>query len=172
MKVLIAGIGNLFMGDDGFGCAVARRLRRGSLPQGVEAHDFGIRDLDLCYALTSGEFDLAILVDAIFRGDAPGTLHLIEPAFGAPRDGSSDPSLLALHAMNPHRVLSLVAALGAGVPRLLMLACEPRDLGGDEGKMGLSEVVEAAVATAVMQIFELVGAEPTAGDAAPGEAPI
>jgi len=79
MKVLVAGIGNIFMGDDGFGCAVARRLQRCALPIGLEVCDFGIRDLDLYYALSSSEFDLVIVIDAIFRGVTPGSLQLMEP---------------------------------------------------------------------------------------------
>jgi hydrogenase maturation protease len=165
VKVLVAGIGNIFLGDDGFGCAVARRLQRCTRPTGLEIRDFGIRDLDLCYALSSSEFDVVILIDAIFRGAAAGSLQLMEPTAALPDEAGSNDSLLAMHALNPHRVLSLIAVAVALVPRLLILACEPQDLGGDAGRMGLSEPVQAAVAKAVTQIFDLVGGTLTAGAA-------
>ncbi|MEO8378620.1 MAG: hydrogenase maturation protease [Acidobacteriota bacterium] len=146
MNVLIAGIGNIFQGDDAFGVEVAQRLARRTLPEGVRAVDFGIRGYDLAYALMEKR-DCTILVDAVPRGGAPGTLYVIEPdlsALEAPADVSA-------HAMDPLNVFRLVKAMGGSWSRVLLLGCEPDDLGSeDEGKMGLSAVVEASVGEAVL----------------------
>ena len=77
-RVLVAGIGNVFLGDDGFGVALAGRLARHALPPGVDVADFGIRGMDLAYALGDG-YDAAVLLDAAPRGEPPGTLSVIEP---------------------------------------------------------------------------------------------
>jgi hydrogenase maturation protease len=146
VKVLIAGIGNIFHGDDAFGVEVAQRLAKRPMPDGVAAVDFGIRGYDLAFAMME-ERDCTILVDAVPRGGAPGTLYIIEPdlaSLGESSDGSA-------HAMNPLNVLRLVQALGGTHGRVLLLGCEPAELGSDEeGKMGLSDVVAAAVDDAVV----------------------
>lgn len=152
MRVLIAGIGNIFQGDDAFGVEVAQRLSRRPLPDGVEAVDFGIRGYDLAYAVME-ERDCTILVDAVPRGEAPGTLYVIEPdltMLDAPADVSA-------HAMNPLNVFRLVKAMGGSWSRVLLLGCEPGDLGSEEeGKMGLSDAVAAAVDQAVVLAESLV----------------
>ncbi|HEY0317313.1 MAG TPA: hydrogenase maturation protease [Solirubrobacterales bacterium] len=118
MRVLVAGIGNVFLGDDGFGVALANRLAASELPAGVEVVDFGIRGIDLAWAMQDG-YDAVVLLDATPRGSAPGTLYLIEPEVepGAhPIEG---------HGMDPVTVLSLVHALGGTPPRTLVVGCEP-----------------------------------------------
>ncbi|MEO8217475.1 MAG: hydrogenase maturation protease [Acidobacteriota bacterium] len=141
-QVLIAGIGNIFQGDDGFGVEVAQRLMRRTLPPEVRVTDFGIRGFDLAYALMD-QHDCTILVDAVSRGEDPGTLYVIEPDL----DDVSETELNA-HAMNPQNVFALVKSMGGQCKRVLLVGCEPKDLGGDEGKMGLTDEVSAAVEAA------------------------
>jgi hydrogenase maturation protease len=143
--VLIAGIGNVFLADDGFGCEVAQRLAQRELPPGVKVGEFGIRGMDLAYELQE-DYDAAILVDAVPRGEAPGTLYVIEPELG-----SGEPVLDA-HAMDPVRVLDLARTLGTLPPRVLIVGCEPgSDLSLDDEElvMGLSPDVSAAIDKAV-----------------------
>jgi hydrogenase maturation protease len=158
--ILIAGIGNIFLGDDGFGCEVTARLARGAWPEGVSVVDFGIRGLDLAYALLDG-YDAAILVDAVPRGGEPGMIYIIEPDLCelneqcAP-EVSQLPMLVDAHAMNPLNVLSLVRSMGGEWGRILLVGCEPLTLGPEEGQMGLSEPVAAAVDEAVSVVESLV----------------
>jgi len=152
MNVLIAGIGNIFQGDDAFGVEVAQRLARRPLPEGVKAVDFGIRGYDLAYEVME-ERDCTILVDAVPRGGTPGTLYVIEPDFSS----LDEPSDVSAHAMNPLNVFRLVKAMGGTWSRVLLLGCEPADLGSEEeGKMGLSDAVAAAVDEAVVLAESLV----------------
>jgi hydrogenase maturation protease len=148
VKALVAGIGNIFMGDDGFGCEVARRLSGLQLPEGVDVVDFGIRGIDLGYALTDG-YDLAVLIDAMDSGAAPGSVSVIEPRIEAASDGECE---VDAHSMDPAQVLRLIASLRERAPRLLMVTCVPDTLGGDEGHLGLSECASAAVDTAVNEV--------------------
>jgi hydrogenase maturation protease len=155
-RVLIACVGNIFLGDDGFGVEVARRLSGRSLPEGVVLKDFGIRGFDLTYALLDG-YDLTILVDACPRGAAPGTLHLIEPDPAAEDSSVAQPAPLEMHGMNPMNVLRMVRSLGGEPKRILVVGCEPAELESDEdGRLGLSEPVEAAVDEAVALVERLV----------------
>jgi hydrogenase maturation protease len=154
MRVLVAGIGNIFLGDDGFGPAVARRLAQRPLPEGVQVVDFGIRGMDLVYALLD-EYDAVILVDLAPRGETPGTLSLIEPRLD--QMGGVD---LDAHGMDPVKVLTLARAMGAPPNRTFLVACEPGrviDLdSGEEMVMALSEPVQAAVAGAGAMVESLV----------------
>src|SRR5262245_3824394 len=153
-RILVAGIGNIFLGDDAFGVEVAARLASRPLPPTVRVVDFGIRGLDLVYALADG-FDLAILVDAVPRGSEPGTLYTIEPEL--PEMSGDRPVVLATHGMDPLKVLLLARAMGQTPERLLIVGCEPAWLGdGDAGGMGLSEPVRAAIGPAVTLIEELI----------------
>jgi hydrogenase maturation protease len=161
-RILVAGIGNIFMGDDGFGCEVARQLSCLDLPADVDVVDFGIRGIDLGYALMDG-YEVAILLDAIARDGAPGTVHVIEPELDeAPLDLAEQAEeaepLIALHEMDPLKVLRFVAALGKQRPRVLLVACEPESLGGEEGFMGLSVPVAAAVGRAVNEVRVILDA--------------
>lgn len=153
-KILVAGIGNIFLGDDAFGVEVARRLSARPQPEAVRVADFGIRGYDLAYALLDG-YDTTILIDACPRGDAPGTLYVIEPDLndlGGP-EGQQGP--VEAHGMNPLNVLRLASSMGP-LKRVLLVGCEPQSFGPDEGQMGLSEPIEAALDDAVKMVESLI----------------
>jgi hydrogenase maturation protease len=154
--ILIAGIGNIFLGDDAFGVEVARSLSRRALPVEVQVKDFGIRGFDLAYTLLD-PWHTVILVDALPRNQAPGTLFVLEPDLS----GLGDPAAIGMdlnpHGMDPLRVLNLAASLGPITAHILVLGCEPKDFGDDlEGRMGLSPQVQAVVEEASNMIEELV----------------
>ena len=152
-RVLIAGIGNIFLGDDAFGVEVARRLASRPLPEGVRVVDFGIRGFDLAFALLDG-CDLAVLVDATPRGGPPGTLYVIEPE---PEPAEAAGGMVETHGMNPMNVLRLVRSMGGRPPPMRVVGCEPATLGSEEDPaLGLSEPVAAAVDEAVRLIEGLV----------------
>ena len=153
MKALVAGIGNIFMGDDGFGCEVAQRLSRSKLPEGVDVVDFGIRSMDLGYALTA-DYEVAILIDTVERNDAPGTVFVIEPAIEEVQltELESGEHMIVPHAMDLAKILRFVASLGRRRPRVLLVACQPEYLGGAHGHIGLSIRVAAAVDEAVREV--------------------
>lgn len=151
-RILIAGIGNIFCGDDGFACEVIRRLEAQPLPAGVDAVDFGIRALDLGYALQD-PYELVVLVDIVDRDGAPGSVYLMEPALDGP---AIAPGSAAMHEMDLGTVLGIVAALGEDRPQVLLVGCQPDYLGGEEGHLGLSAAVEAAVPVAVAQVREII----------------
>ncbi len=154
--ILIAGIGNIFFGDDGFGSVVARRLAGRPAIDGVRVADFGIRGLDLAYALTDG-YDLAILIDATREGGPPGTLYTIEPILPSlDDDNASGAGLVDGHRMDPMNVLRLARRIGEPCPRILLVGCEPADFGGEEGSMELSQPVQAAVNDACVLVESLV----------------
>jgi hydrogenase maturation protease len=149
MKILIAGVGNIFLGDDGFGVEVAVALTKRQLPSGVSVKDFGIRGFDLAYALLD-PWDAVIIVDALPRGQAAGTLYVLEP------DAAAADMELNPHGMDPVRVLNLAASLGSISAKVLVVGCEPHDFGDElEGRMGLSAPVQAAVEEACDMIVEL-----------------
>lgn len=150
-KILVAGVGNIFLGDDAFGVAVAQRLSKMALPEGVRVEDFGIRGYDLAYALM-GEWDLVILVDALSRGGTPGTLYTIDPELPEPQSHSA---AFDAHSMNPESVLQLVTALGGHPARMLVVGCEPGRLEAEES-ISLSSDVEAAVDEAIRMVEELI----------------
>jgi hydrogenase maturation protease len=155
-NILIAGIGNIFLGDDAFGVDVAQALQMRELPEGVTVKDFGIRGFDLAYALLD-PWDTVILVDAMPRGETPGTLYAIEPnmeAIGCPTNPAAtmDP-----HSMDPVRVLTLAASIGTITTCVLVVGCEPQDFGEElEGRMGLSAPVRAAIDEACDMVLQLV----------------
>ncbi|HEY7634638.1 MAG TPA: hydrogenase maturation protease [Gemmatimonadales bacterium] len=153
--ILVAGIGNVFLGDDGFGVEVAHRLAGRSLPGGVTVTDFGIRGYDLAYALVRGA-DYTILVDACPRGEPPGTVFVLEPDLTDldARDGG--PAVVDAHDLNPLHVLRLARSLGAELRKVVVVGCEPATLGPPEGHMGLSDPVRAAVDEAVPLIEGLI----------------
>jgi hydrogenase maturation protease len=154
-SILVAGIGNIFMGDDAFGCEVARRLAGRVLPPSVRVVDFGIRGFDLAYAIMDGP-DVTVFVDATPQGGEPGTLYTIEPDLSELNVGSEGGIIVETHGMNPLKVLGMVKAMGGEFKRILLVGCEPETLGGEEGLMGLSEPVEAAVDGAVRVVESLV----------------
>jgi hydrogenase maturation protease len=146
--ILVAGIGNIFLGDDAFGVEVVRRLASLKLPESVRVTDFGIRGFDLAYALQDG-YETTILVDACPHGEAPGTLYVIEPDLKSLDDPDAPQPVVEAHAMNPVAVLRMAKAMNIEVKNMLLVGCEPETLGGEEGQMGLSATVEAAVDRAV-----------------------
>jgi hydrogenase maturation protease len=152
-KILVAGIGNIFFGDDAFGCEVASQLAGRPLPQGVRVTDFGIRSYDLAYAIMDN-YNATILVDATAQGNAPGTIYLIEPDL-IKLDELPNESVNS-HSMNPVRVLQLVRSLGGKPGWLRVVGCEPAVLESEEGTMGLSEKVQAAVMPAIEMIESLI----------------
>ncbi len=151
-SILIAGIGNIFEGDDAFGVEVVQRLRGRSLPPGVTAVDFGIRGIDLVYALMD-RHDAVVLVDAAQRGAAPGTVSVIEVE---PERAPAGGATLSPHGLDPVAALALVRAMGSEAPPLFLVACEPQTLGGEDGLMGLSPPVAAAIDPAVSAVERLV----------------
>ncbi|MEU0036021.1 MULTISPECIES: hydrogenase maturation protease [unclassified Streptomyces] len=164
-RVLVAGIGNIFLGDDGFGVETVRVLTGRQLPAHVEVVDIGVRGVHLAYQVLDG-YDTLILVDATARGEAPGTLYVIEHD-GA--EGEAPPgAVLDGHRMTPDTVLALLGTLCAGTGgrpprRTLVLGCEPASV--EEG-IGLSPPVSAAVPEAVRLIEELLRADEP-GESAP-----
>jgi hydrogenase maturation protease len=153
-RVLVAGVGNIFLGDDGFGVEVVRRLGGQALPRGVEVRDFGTRGFDLSLALMKN-YDQVVLVDAVKRGGRPGTLYVLEVDPSAD-DRTAD---FDIHGMAPRQVFRAVRAMGGELRKLRVLACEPEDFGEPElGRLGLSASVEAAVPEALKMLEDLVHA--------------
>lgn len=153
--ILVAGIGNIFLGDDAFGVEVARRLAGRKLPEGVVVKDFGIRGFDLAYALQDG-YETTILVDACPHGEAPGTLYVIVPDLKGLDDPAAPRAVVEAHALNPVNVLRMARAMNIEITNVLLVGCEPETLGGEEGQMGLSAAVEAAVENAVKLVESLI----------------
>jgi hydrogenase maturation protease len=154
-RILIAGIGNIFLGDDGFGVEVAGKLARRAFPHGVRVADFGIRGFDLAYALMEG-YETTILVDAYPGEGQPGTLLLVEPDLQILVSAGTQPGFVDPHGMNPINVLRMAVNMGAQLKRILLVGCVPATLGSEEGQMGLSEPIAAAVDEAVQLVDSLV----------------
>lgn len=157
--ILVAGIGNIFLGDDAFGVEVARSLLVRRLPPSVTVKDFGIRGFDLAYALLD-PWHTVILVDALPQGAAPGTLFVMEPDLPA-TDGAgisiSPDMAFNAHGMDPVRVLHLAASLGTITAAVFLVGCEPHDFGDElEGRMGLSNPVAAVVEEASNMVERLI----------------
>jgi hydrogenase maturation protease len=153
--ILIAGIGNIFLGDDGFGVEVAQQLAKCDFPASVCVADFGIRGFDLSYALQDG-YETTILIDAFPHGQAPGTVYVVEPDLNDLSASLPQSNFVEPHAMSPMNVLRMASAMHGPLKRVLLVGCEPANLGGDEGHIGLSPPVEAAVPEAVKLIQDLV----------------
>lgn len=162
-RILVAGIGNIFLGDDAFGVEVAQLLARQTMPAGVRVVDFGIRGFDLAYALMD-DYEAAILVDTMARGEAPGAVTVIEPDLATLAD--ADARAIEMHSIDPLTVLMLVRTLGGQPPPVYVVGCEPLTFGPEEGLMGLSVPVQAALVEAtriVRSLAErLLEAEPPA----------
>ena len=159
-KTLVAGVGNIFLGDDGFGSEVARRLAAATLPDGVRVADYGTSGMHLAYDLASG-YETAILIDASARGEPPGTVTVLDvdarPGPGPAAAGM--PAAACLfdgHGMQPDVVLGMLGMLGGTARRILVVCCEPASTGY---RIGLSEPVAAAVDEAVRIVTDLVCAE-------------
>jgi hydrogenase maturation protease len=155
-RTLVAGVGNIFLGDDGFGVEAARRMADRNLPEGVSVADFGIRGVHLAYELLN-DYDVLVLIDAVARGEPPGTISIIEPHVDpasevAPGEGTL--AAMDAHGMHPEAVLAMVEDMGGHLDRVLIVGCEPAEI---EERIGLSEPVEAAIDRAVEAVEELVG---------------
>jgi hydrogenase maturation protease len=151
-RTLIAGIGNIFLGDDGFGCEVVRALEKTKLPSDVRVVDYGIRGLDLAYALLE-PYRAIVLVDSVSRGAVPGTVFLLQPSNGPENE------MLALdpHSMDPLHVLAMARSLGEISAEVFIVGCQPGDFGDEyAGRMGLSSAIAASVPEAVRAVSELV----------------
>jgi hydrogenase maturation protease len=165
-RTLVAGVGNIFLGDDGFGVEVARRLadRGRELPAGVEVADFGIRGVHLALQLMDG-YDCLVLVDAMPRGEQPGTVYVVEPDLAGvgvdPDDPATGPVAVPdAHSMDPGTVLALLATVNGGtvpVRRVVVVGCEPADVAD---RIGLSPTVAAAVDPAADAVVELLTQTP------------
>jgi hydrogenase maturation protease len=161
--ILVAGIGNIFHSDDGFGSEVARLLLSGPpVPEGVRIVDYGIRGVHLAYDLLDG-CDAAILVDATSQGGDPGTIYVIEPDVDAieTENGLAEAGIVDAHGMDPASVLALLRSLGGSVDRLLVVGCEPADV---EDGMGLSEPVAGAIEEACRVVRDLIDQLLSPGD--------
>ena len=146
-RILVAGVGNIFLGDDGFGVEVVSRMRGRPVPDGVKVADFGIRGVHLAYELLDG-YDLVVLVDAVPLGEEPGTVAVLEA------DAASEGGVLPdAHDLDPVAVLGLLADLGGEVGRMVVVGCQP---GAVWEQMGLSPPVEAAVDQAIEMVEQLV----------------
>jgi hydrogenase maturation protease len=163
--ILIAGIGNIFFADDGFGVEVAQRLLGRKTkwePERVQVVDFGIRGIELAYTLLD-DYDTLVLIDAVARGSAPGTLYVLEPdlaSIGFEQGVEAGRGAVDSHSMDPLKTLAFARTLGARPIRTLLVGCEPSALGEGEGdeemQMGLSEPVQAAIDAAVKMIDSIV----------------
>jgi len=151
-RTLVAGVGNIFLRDDAFGVEVVRRLAGHPVPPGVEIRDFGIRGVHLVYDLLSG-CDLFVLVDAAARGEAPGTVSVLEVE--VPEPGAMASPVMDAHDLTPDAIFALLATLGGRPGRSLLVACEPADVSAG---MGLSEPVQEAVPHAVRTVAEILAA--------------
>jgi hydrogenase maturation protease len=151
-RFLVAGIGNIFFGDDAFGCEVAAELAKRAWPDGVDIVDFGIRAYDLAYAIMDG-YDATILIDAAPRGDKPGTVYLLE--LDPNKVDTCIDEIPDAHALTPVRVLQLIHTLGGRSENLYLVGCEPARLDG-EGMIGLSEEIRDAVPVAVKMIEKII----------------
>jgi hydrogenase maturation protease len=154
-KILVAGVGNIFLGDDAFGVEVVRRLACKVFPPNVSVMDFGIRGFDLAYALMQ-DWHTVFLVDAVARGESPGTLYRIEPDVEDLRNSVTTNFAAAAHSVDPLCALQFVYANLGRIPKVVVIGCEPTTLECTDGQMGLSELVEKSAEEAVLLIESLV----------------
>ncbi len=152
-QILVAGIGNAFLGDDGFGGQVAQRLEKRELPEGVLVLDFGTGGLDLAYEVMRG-YDALVLVDISRQGEAPGTIYVMEPDPADVDGGIEDGAVIDPHGMDPQTVLRFVKSVGGWPGKVVIVACEPSSVG--EVNWGLSKPVEDAVDRAVDVVLEQI----------------
>lgn len=153
-KILIAGVGNAWLRDDGFGGEVARRLERRELPDGVAVMDAGTGGLELAYEVMRG-YDALVILDVSRQGGEPGTLYVMEPDEDSVQGAIEDGETINPHWMDPQTVLRFVKSVGAWPGRVVVIACEPADV--EDMGWGLSEQVEEAVERAVELVVETVG---------------
>jgi hydrogenase maturation protease len=152
-SILVAGVGNAWLRDDGFGGEVARRLGERTLPPGVSVMDAGTGGLDLAYEVMRG-YDALVILDVSKQGGDPGTLYVMEPDEDSVQGGIEDGEVINPHGMDPQTVLRFVKSLGAWPGRVVVIACEPAEV--EEMGWGLSESVSEAVDRAVGLVLETV----------------
>ena len=152
-RVLVAGIGNAWLRDDGFGSEVVKRLEARSLPEGAVVFDFGTGGLDLAYEVMRG-YDALVLVDVSRQGGEPGTLYVMEARLEDVEGGIEDGQVVNPHAMDPQTVLRFVKTLGAWPGKVVVVACEPAEV--EDMGIGLSEAVAQAVDGAVDLVVETI----------------
>ena len=144
--ILVAGVGNAWLRDDGFGGEVARRLAQRKLPEGVSVMDAGTGGLDLAYEVMRG-YDALVILDISTQGGEPGTLYVIEPDEDSIKGAIDDGEAINPHSMDPQTVLRFLKSTGAWPSRVIVIACEPDDV--DDVGWGLSDPVKEAVDRAV-----------------------
>jgi hydrogenase maturation protease len=152
-NILVAGIGNAWLKDDGFGGEVAKRLHEHELPAGVTVFDFGTGGLDLAYEMMRG-YDGLVLVDISVQGGDPGTLYVMEPEAESVATGIEDGALIDPHGMDPQTVLRFVKTISGWPGHVVVVACEPAQV--DEMGFGLSDDVAEAVDRAVILVLETI----------------
>jgi hydrogenase maturation protease len=152
-RILVAGIGNAWLKDDGFGGEVVKRLESRELPEGAAVFDFGTGGLDLAYELMRG-YDALLLIDVRRQGGEPGTLYVMEVLKDDVEAGIEDGQIINPHAMDPQTVLRFVKTLGAWPGKVVIVACEPAEV--EEMGMGLSPAVQSAVDAAVGVVIETI----------------
>jgi hydrogenase maturation protease len=153
-RILIAGIGNAWLRDDGFGGEVVKRLEARDLPEGTVVFDFGTGGLDLAYEVMRG-YDALVLIDVSRQGGEPGTLYVMEALEAEVEAGIEDGQIINPHAMDPQTVLRFVKTLGAWPGKVVVVACEPAHV--EEMGLGLSEDVARAVDGAVDLVAKTIG---------------
>jgi hydrogenase maturation protease len=149
--ILVAAVGNLWLGDDGFAGEVVKRLRARELPDDVAVADFGTGGLDLAYEVMRG-YEALVLVDVRRQGEAPGTLYLMEVDPDAVGGAIEDGETIDPHGMDPRTVLRFVKAVNGWPGRVAVVACEPESI--EDVGIGLSPPVAAAVDAAVDLVLE------------------
>ncbi|MEP6616308.1 MAG: hydrogenase maturation protease [Ginsengibacter sp.] len=152
-RVMIAGVGNMFLKDDGFGGAVIKKIAHKKFPPGVEVKDFGTGGLKLAYDLMRG-YDGLILLDASTRGEKPGTLYMIEPNQDEINPDLQDGGPIDPHGADPATVLRFVKSIGSWPAKVFIVACEPETV--EDFEIGLSAPVMAAIEKAIEMVEELV----------------
>jgi hydrogenase maturation protease len=153
-RILVAGIGNSWLRDDGFGSEVVKRLEERELPEGTVVLDFGTGGLDLAYEVMRG-YDALVLVDVSRQGGEPGTLYVMEASEEEVEAGIEDGQVINPHAMDPQTVLRFVKTIGAWPGKVVVIACEPAEV--EEMGLGLSDEVARAVGGAVDLVANTVG---------------
>jgi hydrogenase maturation protease len=152
-RILVAGIGNAWLKDDGFGSEVVKRLEARELPEDAAVFDFGTGGLDLAYEVMRG-YDALVLIDVSRQGGEPGTLYVMEALKDEVEAGIEDGQVINPHAMDPQTVLRFLKTLGAWPGKVVIVACEPAQV--EEMGMGLSEEVESAVDAAVGVVIDTI----------------
>ena len=165
-SVLVAGVGNAWLRDDGFGGEVARRLEQRELPGGVSVMDVGTGGLDLAYEVMRG-YDALVILDVSRQSGEPGTLYVMEPDEDSVRGSIEDGEVINPHGMDPQTVLRFVKSVGAWPGKVVVIACEPADV--EQIGWGLSEQVQEAVERAVDLVVETVQELRSGATVAPAE---